>query len=507
MTLDDGAVLAPAAVLTAALRRREISSRELLDLYLARVEAVNPALNAVVTLDVERARREAAEADRATAAGARTGPLHGLPMTVKDTLETEGLRTTAGAAELAEHVPARDADSVALLRRAGAVVFGKTNTATYASDAQTYNPVFGTTNNPWDTSRAPGGSSGGAAAALAAGLTSLELGGELSGSARYPAHCCGVFALRPSFGIVPMRGHIPRQPGSLKTNDMVTLAPLARSAADLDLLLDVLARPAADKAPAWRLDLPAPRAESLGGLRVGLWLDDPLCPVDAEVGDVLAAAVDALKGTGVARLADVTPVDRATHDRLYERLLQGAVSLGLPAPVYAANQAAAAALAPDDDSPRASFLRAATLSHRDWLAADEEREHQRARWAEVFDEFDVVLSPVAPVVATPHDQRPDLSARRITVNGAQRPYWDIIRWTSPATAAGLPAASVPVGVARSGLPVGLQVVGPHLHDRTVTWFARRVSELLGGFQAPPLRAAGNDGASPGSSRTEGADRA
>ncbi|NGO70284.1 amidase [Streptomyces boncukensis] len=489
MTLDeDAAAFAAATDLTAALRRREVSSRELLDLCLARIDRLNPALNAVVTLDTDRAREQAAAADEALAAGAPFGPLHGLPVTVKDTLETAGLRTTSGAPELAAHVPERDAEAVARLRSAGAVVFGKTNTATYAADAQTSNPVFGTTNNPWNTARTPGGSSGGPAAALAAGLTGLELASELSGSARYPAHCCGVFTLRPSYGLVPTRGNIPRAPGSLTSNDMVTLAPLARDARDLDLALDVLAGPTADRAVGWRLELPPPRAHTLDGFRIGVWLDDPGCPVDAQVAGVLQAAVEALRKAG-ARLSDVRPVDREAHDRLYDRLLHGAISLGLPQALYDRNRALADGLAEDDDSPRAGTLRAMTQSHRDWLAADEAREQQRARWAEFFRGHDVLLCPVAPVVAIPHDRNPDLSARRITVDGQPRPYGDLIRWTSPATAASLPAASVPVGTSADGLPVGLQVVGPHLEDRTVTRFAALLAELTGGFRRPPSASA------------------
>ncbi|MGW3290682.1 amidase [Streptomyces sp. NPDC001002] len=485
---DEDFAFASATDLLAAIHRRAISSRELLDLYLARIERLNPDLNAVVTLDTDRARTGADAADEVLARGEDVGPLHGLPMTVKDTLETAGMRTTAGAAELAGHVPDRDADAVARLRSAGAVVFGKTNTATYAADAQTYNPVFGTTNNPWDPGLAPGGSSGGAATALAAGLTALELAGELSGSARYPAHCCGVFALRPSYGLLPTRGHIPRAPGSLKSNDMVTLAPLARDARDLDLALDVLAGPTPDRAVAWRLTLPPPRSASLAGLRVGVWLDDPDCPVDSATGDVLAAAVARL-GTAGARLTEVRPVDRSGHDPLYDRLLQAAISGGVPQAVYDRNRALAAGLAPEDSGPFATMLRAATQPHRDWLVADEAREQQRARWAEFFTEYDVLVCPVACTTGVPHDQNPDLAARRITVDGRPRPYWDLIRWTSPATLAGLPAASVPVGLTHDGLPVGLQVVGPYLEDRTVTRVADLLARLTGGFRRPPGMAA------------------
>ncbi len=232
---------ASASELTAALRARQIGSRELLELYLDRVERLNPPLNAVVTLDAERALAEAAAADEAIARGEPLGPLHGLPITVKDTIETVGLRTTAGAAPLASHVPASDATAVARLRAAGAIVFGKTNTPPWASEPFTDNPLFGRTSNPWDRERTPGCSSGGSAAAVAAGLTGLDLGSDLGGSLRMPAAYCGLYTLRPSHGVVPSRGHIPPPPGFHAEVDMGTLGPLARGADDLGLILDVLA--------------------------------------------------------------------------------------------------------------------------------------------------------------------------------------------------------------------------------------------------------------------------
>lgn len=480
---DDIAHLS-ARALTTALRKGALSSRDLLEIYLDRIERVNPGINAVVTIDRGRARREADEADRAIRRGERTGALHGLPMTVKDTLETAGMRTTSGAPELAGHVPTRDADAVARLRAAGAVLFGKTNTATYAGDAQTCNPLFGTTNNPWAPDRSAGGSSGGAAAAIAAGLTGLEVGGELSGSARLPAHYCGVFALRPTHGLIPTRGHIPRAPGSLTSNDMVTLAPLARSADDLELALDALAGPVEGEAVGWALRLPPPRARSIAGYRIGVWLDDPSCPVDDEVGTVLAAAVDAVRAAGAA-VSPVQPLDLAETNRLYGRLLYAAISLGVPRHVFDGNCAAADALVADDGSPGAEMLRASTQRHRDWLIADEQRAALRARWRQFFGSYDALLVPVSPVAAIAHDASPDLAARRVSVNGHPRPYWDQIGWTSLATAGALPAASVPAGRTSTGLPVGIQIIGPHLEDRTVCDLARHLSGLLGGYQVPP----------------------
>ncbi len=206
--------LRPAHELADAIRRRELSSRELLDHYLSRVERLNPALNAVVTLDPDGARRAADVADAAVARGEVVGPLHGVPMTIKDTYETAGMRTTCGVAAW-DHVPDIDAEAVRRLREAGAVIFGKTNAPSFAADWQTYNPIFGATNNPWDTTRTTGGSSGGAAAALAAGLTALELGSDIAGSIRLPSNWCGVCGHKTSWGIVPHRGHLPPPPGAL----------------------------------------------------------------------------------------------------------------------------------------------------------------------------------------------------------------------------------------------------------------------------------------------------
>jgi amidase len=251
-----------AVELVDAIRNREVSSRELLDHYLKRIAQVNPKLNAVVTLDAERAGKRAAEADEALVRGQSWGPLHGLPISVKDLFETAGIRTTAGALRFSGHVPATDAVAVARLEAAGAIVMGKTNTPVFGSDAQSYNKVFGTTNNPWDLSRSPGGSSGGSAAAIAGGLTGLELGSDIGGSIRGPAHCCGVYGIKPTYGIIPMRGHIPPVPGTLAEIDIVAAGPIARSADDLELALLALAGPSSERKIAWRLELPRPRRSS-----------------------------------------------------------------------------------------------------------------------------------------------------------------------------------------------------------------------------------------------------
>ncbi len=478
-TLDYGT----AADLTALLRRRECSARELLDHHLARIAARNPALNAVVTLDVERARARADAADAALARGESWGPLHGVPMTVKETFETEGLRTTAGFEPFTDHVPAADAVAVARLKAAGAVVFGKTNTPVLAGDWQSYNPLFGVTHNPWDVSRTPGGSSGGSAAALAAGLTPLELGSDIAGSIRVPAHWCGVYGHKPTHGIIPQRGHIPGPPGTLGEADLATMGPMARSAADLDLALSVLAGPRRDRATAWHLALPAPRHETLRGYRVAAWLDDAAYPVDAEVAARLEAAVAALERAGVR--VDRTPpdgIDLADVVRTYVELLWPLMVAGVPEELFDGLVAAAAGGGTD---PFTVLARTSTLRHRDWLRANERRERLCARLATCFEQYDVLLMPTNQIPALAHDHSEPMPARSIRVNGAERPYFDLLAWIALATTTLHPATTAPVGRTRGGLPVGIQIVGPYLEDRTPIAFAGHLAGVVGGFVAPP----------------------
>src|SRR5438309_2857444 len=272
------------------IRERRLSSREAVDYFLARVEALDGPINSIVTVDAHRARMEAGAADGTLARGEVRGPLHGVPMTVKDSFQTRGMRTASGAPELSALIPDEDAWPVARLREAGAIIFGKTNLPIYAGDMQTYNEVFGTTNNPYDLSRTPGGSSGGSAAALACGFTPLELGSDIGGSIRLPSHMSGVVGHKPSYGIVPAHGQIPGPPGSLTQADLAVAGPMARTVEDLELGLNILAGPDRWEYPAWRLELPSPRHDSLKEYRVAAWLDDPTCPVEPDVRSLLENA-------------------------------------------------------------------------------------------------------------------------------------------------------------------------------------------------------------------------
>jgi amidase len=474
-----------AGELAAALRRRELGSRELLEHYLARIERWNPALNAVVALDAERARAAADAADRALARGEAAGALFGLPMTVKDTFETAGLRTTCGVPELAEHVPAADAISVARLRAAGAVIFGKTNTPTWAGDWQTTNPIYGTTNNPWDRTRTPGGSSGGSAAAVAAGFTSLELGSDIGGSIRVPAHCCGVFGHKPSHGLVPQRGHIPGVPGTLAERDLNVVGPLARSVDDLELALDVLAGPPPELAHAVSLRLPPARGAKLADFRAAAWLDEPSCPIDREMRGLLEQAADALVKAGARIDRDARPaVDFREAIELYLALLIPIMSLELPDALARQLAKGGEGVPADATGVIPASARAHASRHRDWLRTHERREQIRARWAEFFRAHDVLLCPVMLTPAFPQDAS-EFTSRRLRVNGEERAYLENIAWPALVTMALLPSTVIPVGRTAGGLPVGIQIVGPYLEDRTPLAFARAATRELGGFAPPP----------------------
>ena len=483
-----------------ALESGGVSSRELLEHYLERIERLGPAVNSVVTLDTERARKRADQADAARRAGQSWGPLHGLPMTVKDCFETAGLRTTAGAGELSDHVPTVNAVAVQRLLDAGAIVFGKTNTPTWAMDWQTHNKLFGTTNNPWDLERTCGGSSGGSAASVAAGFTALELGSDIGGSVRIPSHCCGVFGHKPSWGIVPVRGHIPGPPGSLIEDDINVIGPLARSADDLEIALRVLMGPLEDRAKGWRLELPEPRAERLQDFRVAAWLDDEACPVDSSVLDILKSTVEALRKTGVS-VDDRArpPVSMSEAVTLYQRMLAPIVTSTMTDEQFSALTAVSdstpsepAALTAVTHSPPSEpagwlerFTQSVGVRHRDWLKLHQEREQMRAGWANLFENFDVMLCPVSPLPAIRHDHREPQLRRTIEVNGATRPYTDNMFWMGAIGLVWLPATVAPVGRTAQGLPVGIQIVAPFLEDFTAIRFAQLLSSELGGFEAPP----------------------
>jgi len=475
---------ATASELVAALASGELSSRELLEAHIERYEKWNRDINVVVATDLGRARERAAAADEAFAAGESWGPLHGLPVTVKDSFETEGLVTTAGAPELAGHVPQRDADAVANLKAAGAIVWGKTNLPLYAGDWQSYNDVYGLSRNPWDRGRTVGGSSGGAAAAVAAGITALELGSDIGGSIRVPSHFNGTFGHKPTWASIPGRGHIPGPPGTLSEADLAVEGPIGRSAADLELALDVLTGGGFGGLPNARLPAARPSAITLEGCRIGLWLDDAACPVSKQTARLLTDAAEALEGVGATLVPDAhTRTPLAETDKVYRMLLNAVMAPGLPKHVIEAVVARAQGL--DADDPAALFAKSLTLTHTEWLRLNEKRARIKAEWQALFELVDVVLAPIAPVPAFPHDTERPFEQRTLDVDGEERPYDCMLVWPGLATLPLLPATAVPVGRTDEGLPVGLQIVGAPWEDRTCIAVAGHIEGILGGFTPPP----------------------
>lgn len=459
---QDEIALEPATNLAARIRAREVSSRELLQMLLDRVDRINPEVNAVVTLDADRAMEAASKADDQVTAGGDLGPLHGLPVTIKDAIEVGGIRSTGGAVALRDHVPAADAPAVARLRQAGAVVFGKTNVPLWSGDIQTFNEMFGTTNNPWDLSRTPGGSSGGPAAAVATGLTSFELGTDIGGSIRIPSSFCGVCGHKPSFGLVSQRGYLDSPVGGAIDADINVFGPIARSVDDLSLLLDVLAGPKPEAATAWSVSLPPPRHESLSDYRVGLWLDDPVCAVESSAVELLSAAASVLASAG-AKVSDARPpLDLAEVSEMFNALLLPAISVSF----------------------EGEMGEALGGSHRTWLEMHRRRNVLRRVWADWFREYDVLLCPVMPMLPFPHDQETTIAERWVIINGKSRPQAECLAWTGLIGLPYLPSTVVPVGRV-DGLPVGVQVVGPYLEDRTPLFVAGRLAEALGGYEPPP----------------------
>lgn len=478
-------IYASAGELLADLRAQRVTSEELLQAALDRVSTVNPLLNPVVALDSSGALERARAADRARAAGETCGVLHGLPMTVKDCIEVAGLPTVNGAGELRDYRPGRHAVAVQRLVDAGANVFGKTNVPPYALDLQTFNPVFGVTRNPWNVERSPGGSSGGAAVAVATGITSIEIGSDLAGSLRLPAHATGICALKPSYGVVPVAGALSGLPGRLRVPDLMVVGPMARTVADLGMLIDILAAAEGRDARAWSIDLPPPDRPA-GRLRVAAWLDDDNCPVDAVVGDVLRQACRVLSAAGVALNEEARPrFDARACFGDFLRLMYAELSVGFPPALYRAFEMAARRGDGGDEWTALSLMPSAvTQTHRQWLGVSERREACRAAWDEFFASFDILITPVAPTTAPVHDHRP-VEARTVQLGGRQFPYMQQSFWCALATLGGLPAVVIPAGIAADGLPVGLQMIGPYLGERTVLEFAALAEKLLGGFRPPP----------------------
>ena len=474
-----------------AIKTRKLKSADLLELYIGRMQAHDSKINAIVATDVDHARARAHDADKSLERGQHWGVLHGLPMTIKDSYEVMGMPCTSGSPDLKDYRPDRNAYVVQRLLDQGAIIFGKTNLPLFAMDLQSYNEVYGQTNNPWNPDLVPGGSSGGAAAALAAGLTGLEIGSDIGGSIRNPAHFCGVFGHKSTFGIVPMRGHIPPPPGTFPgayttETDIAVAGPMARSAKDLGLVLDLITSPADPLNKAWHLDLPPVRKKDLKEFKIAVWLDDKAFPTDTKVLDCLQNAIDRLIKLGAQIEENRPAIDFAKSHQLYIQLLSAATSAGLPQDLFDGLMAKAKDIPATDHSDMARSIRGYSILHRDWLRADYVRTMMRENWAEFFKQYDILLCPPVSIAAFPHDHSEDFFARKLTVNGEIRSYFDTtVAWAGLTGMVLLPATVAPVGLTSDGLPVGIQIVAPYLEDHTSIHFAGLIEDSLGGFVPPP----------------------
>jgi amidase len=477
-----------ATELSAALAAKKVSAVELAEDAIGRIERHDDKINAICVRDFSRGLEAARAADAARARG-QTAPLLGLPLTVKESYNIAGLPTTWGFPAQKDFVPPEDALSISRVKHAGGVILGKTNVPVGLGDWQSYNEIYGVTNNPFDLGRTPGGSSGGSSAALAAGYGPLSLGSDIGGSLRVPAFHCGVYAHKPTFALVPSRGHTPPPLPPLPFDrDLSVIGPMARSAADLALLLDVIAGPDPMEAgKAYTLALPAPRHNALKNFRVLVLDTDPVMPTSAFIRIAIEklAANLGKAGVTVTRESPLLP-DFAASTRLYMRLLMSFLAASFQPEIYAGAQAAAAKLSPEDKSLAAERLRGIALSHRDWVLADGARARLRAQWRELFGTFDAVICPVMPTPAYPHVHSNDQEARRINVDGKDYVYPDQLAWPGIATLPGLPATAIPLGLSPEGLPVGVQIVGPWLEDRTPLKLAELIEREFGGFVPPPM---------------------
>ncbi|WP_205960402.1 amidase [Ramlibacter henchirensis] len=475
---------ASAVELARGLRERRYGSRELLELYLRRVETLDSKLNAVVARDFERARALADAADAALARGDVPGPLHGLPMTVKESFDVAGLPTTWGNPAHRNNIAAADAEAVRRLKAAGAVVFGKTNIPLMLADWQSFNEIHGATNNPWDLSRTPGGSSGGSAAALAAGLAGFEYGSDIGGSLRIPAHFCGVYAHKPSWGVVPPAGHwVSAGPRT----DISVVGPMGRSAADLQLGLELTAGPDGADARAWKLELPPCPHTTPRGFRVAVLLDAAPAEVDGEVQAAVEAAARFLEREGAKVSWDARPdLDFDAVSRDATLLIRATTSGRMPPADYERFQQERAALDPADDRYPARFARGIAATHRDWLQANARRYAMQKAWERFFSDHDVLLCPAASTVAFKHDHSLPRHERLVPVNGRMLPSIDQVFWAGLAGIPYLPATVAPAGRSREGLPIGVQIIGRQYADLTCIALARMLELGFRGFEPPPF---------------------
>jgi len=470
-----------AARLARAIRAKKLGALELFDLYAGRIRQHNRALNAVCVMDLDAGRKAARAADRAKG---KKGPLHGVPMTVKESFDVAGWPTTWGMPEHKDNVAKKDALAVERLKRAGAIVFGKTNVPVLLADWQSFNPVYGTTNNPWDLTRTPGGSSGGSAAALAAGLTGLEIGSDIGASIRNPAHYCGVYGHKPTWAVCSPVGHA--LPGVVQQADIAAIGPLARSAEDLKLSMDAIAGPDAIDGAGWTLALPKAKLASFRKLRVAVMPSHPTAEVDASVSGAIERLASALarKGAKVSDRARPAFNPDEAH-KVYLALLRAATSARQLPHHVALWEELSRSRSADDLSYEAQAARANVMRHKEWLGWSNRRHQMRLAWAEFFREWDVLLCPPAATPAFAQNQNGERWQRMIDVNGHPQPSTTQMFWAGYSGVCLLPSTVAPVELAGGRLPVGVQVVGPQYGDYRTIEFARLVEREYYAFAPPP----------------------
>jgi amidase len=470
----------PASRLTRMVRRGDIGCLEMLDHFIERVERLNPQLNAVVVKDYDRARKRARALDRTR--GDQRGALLGIPMTVKESFDVAGTPTTWGQKERVNHKAAEDALAVKRLEAAGAVVFGKTNVPVNLADWQSFNPVYGATNNPWHEAHTPGGSSGGSAAATAAGLTGLELGSDIGGSIRVPAHYCGIFGHKPTWGLIPPRGH--SLSGAAAMTDISVIGPLTRSAEDLALALDALYGPdSAETQLTFRL--PPPGNKRFSDLRIAVWSSQPGHTTDAETTGLLDDLAKFLRSAGAKVSRTARPAfdpNEAFH--LYLKLLYAALSGRAGAAELERTRAAVRKLKADDMSADAVMIRGVDMTHREWLGLNERRHQLRRVWSAFFQDWDVLLCPVIASPALPHMQEGETWERSHVIDGVEIPYNDMLFWPGLTCGYHLPASVAPLGMSKSGLPIGVQIVGPLYGDRLTIHVAGLLEKTWRTYESP-----------------------
>ncbi len=455
-----------------AIREGTLTAREALEDCLQAVDTFNGEINAVVSLDVETARASADETDGRLAAGMTPRALEGLPMTIKEVFDLEGLPTSWGDPSLHDRYPRQDSGVARDLKQAGAIIFGKTNLPDRMADWETDNRQWGPTRNPWNLEYSAGGSSGGSAAAVAAGLSPVCIGSDMGGSIRMPAHYCGVYGLKPSWNLISMTGHSLQD--ELRVPDLCVAGPIARKTEDLSLLLSTLAQPDPLERAGWQVNLPAARTKPLSELRIGCLLDHADCPIDAPYLDAMAQFVEQLRAAGVTIDKEALPdLDFARATEVMNLLARSETSTMLDDKTFASTLEDARA-----PGHRGQNARGNALLHRDWLRLHEERIGYRQKWSDFFEKYDAFLSPAAASCAPPLISGIDsVLERTVLVNGKAIEMTDQHFWAAIPTLPYLPAITVPIGLSSTGLPAGIQLVGPSFQDHSLIAMAEQFAQI------------------------------